>query len=417
MAHILVLELAGGNDVDILAAILARGDSFSFLTSDLACYQEQPAVAALLAEAEDCIECPGFIYAQVEAELARRHASRPFDALICIVDIRIVDAARLSQSLGLRFLDPQTAALLRDKFSVRQRLAARGVAQAGHRLATSEDEIMAAIEALGFPVLIKPCDGYASQNVVVIAGPEDLEPWISPVPSLAAQAMDYGLGVTSNQRFVVERYLTGSFIGCDTMTIGGRHHFLGVNEKVMCPPPSFTIKGGCFIPAAPGMEALQRYAFTLLDAVGFDFGAAHIEMMITAEGPQLIEINPRLVSAKIPRLMSYGLGRSVYADLVSLHLGEDAFLTQDHDTLFAVSRWITADRAGHLRGAILPDWTDPGVRSFEILKSEGAYVRPPFENVDRIGYVMTAAATRREAEALADRWVADVRLVIEPDSG
>ena len=416
MYHVLVLELAGGNDADILAAILARGDRFTFLTSDLACYREQPAVAAILAQAQDCIECPGFIYEEVEAELARRHASTPFDALVCIVDIRIVDAARLARSLGLRFLDPQTAALLRDKFSVRQRLEARGISQAGHRLATCEDEIMAAIEALGFPVLIKPCDGYASQNVVVIAGPEDLEPWISPVPSIASQAMDYGLGVSSNQRFVVERYLTGSFIGCDTMSMGGRHHFLGVNEKLMCPPPSFTIKGGCFMPTGPGMEALELYAFSLLDAVGFDFGAAHIEMMLTAEGPQLIEINPRLVSAKIPRLMGYGLGRSVYADLVSLHLGDGAFLAQEHDHLFAVSRWITADRAGLLQGVILPDWTDPGVRSFEILKKQGAHVRPPYENVDRIGYVMTAAGSRSEAEALAERWIGDLQLLIEPEA-
>ena len=415
MAHVLVLELAGGNDVDILDAIIARGDSFTFLTSDLASYQAQPAVGASLARAVERLECPGFVYEEVEGALAERHGHQPFEALVCMVDIRIVAAARLAQSLGLRFLNPDTAALLRDKFSARQRLQARGVPQAGHRLATSEDEILAAIEELGFPVLIKPCDGYASQNVVVIEGPEDLEPWISPAPSLAAQAMDYGLGVRSNQRFIIERYLTGSFIGCDTMSVGGRHHFLGLNEKVMCPPPSFTISGGCFIPAAPGMEAIRDYAFSLLDAVGFDFGAAHIEMMITADGPELIEINPRLVSAKIPRLMGYGLGRSVYADLVSLHLGESAFLMQDHERLFAVSRWITANRAGRLTRVILPEWHDPGVRSFEILKREGAPVRPPFENVDRVGYVMTAGANRSAAEALAERWIGDVQLVIAPE--
>ena len=415
MAHVLVLELAGGNDVDILEAITARGDTFTFLTSDLASYQAQPAVAAMLAQAVECLECPGFVYEEVEATLLERQRHHPFAALVCIVDIRIVAASRLSYRLGLRFLNPETAALLRDKFSVRQRLQACGVVQAGHRLAGSEDEILAAIEALGFPVLIKPCDGYASQNVVVIEGPEDLEPWISPVPSLAAQAVDYGLGVRSNQRFVIERYLTGSFIGCDTMSVDGRHHFLGLNEKLMCPPPSFTIRGGCFIPAAPGMEAIRDYAFSMLDAVGFDFGAAHIEMMITTEGPQLIEINPRLVSAKIPRLMGYGLGRSIYADLVSLHLGEGAFLTEDHESLFAVSRWIMADRVGHLTRVVLPEWVDPGLRSFEILKREGASVRPPFENVDRIGYVMTAGVSRVEAEALAERWVADVRLEIAPE--
>ena len=415
MAHVLVLELPGGNDFDVLEAILARGDAFTFLTSDLASYQAQQALAAILANAVACLEYPGFVYEEVEAALIDRHKCQPFDALICIVDIRIVAAARLAQRLGLRFLNPEVATLSRDKFSVRQQLEASGIPQAGYRLATCEDEIMAAIEELGFPVLIKPCDGYASQNIAVIESPNDLEPWISPVPYIAAHAMDYGLGIKSNQRFTVERYLTGAFVGCDTMSINGRHHFLGVNQKLMCPPPSFTIKGGCFIPAGPGMEAVRDYAFSLLDAISFDFGAAHIEMMITPDGPQLIEINPRLVSAKIPRLMSYGLGRSVYADLVSLHLGDTNFMDDFKDGRFAVSRWITADHSGRLTDVILPEWSDPGICSFEILKKPGDLVNPPLENVDRIGYVMTAASTRTEAETLANRWLSDVQLVIASD--
>ena len=415
MAHVLVLELPGGNDFDILEAILARGDTFTFLTSDLAGYQAQPALAPVLAQAVECLECPGFVYEEVEAALTMRHERQVYEALICIVDIRIVAAARLAKRLGLRFLNPAIAALSRDKFSVRQKLEASGIPQAGYRLATCEDEIMAAIEELGFPVLIKPCDGYASQNIAVIEGPDDLEPWISPVPYIAAQAMDYGLGVQSNQRFIVERYLTGDFIGCDTMSIDGRHHLVGINEKLMCPPPSFAIKGGCFLPAAPEMERIKDYAFSCLDAVGFDFGAAHIEMMITSDGPQLIEINPRLVSAKIPRLMSYGLRRPVYADLISLHLDDTTFLNVENDGHFAVNRWIMADSRGQLTRVTLPGWTDPRVRCFEILKKEGDHVGPPLENIDRIGYVITTAATRAQAEKLAERWVGDVQLVIEPD--
>ena len=163
------------------------------------------------------------------------------------------------------------------------------------------------------------------------------------------------------------------------------------------------------------MERIKDYAFSCLDAVGFDFGAAHIEMMITSDGPQLIEINPRLVSAKIPRLMSYGLRRPVYADLISLHLDDTTFLNVENDGHFAVNRWIMADSRGQLTRVTLPGWTDPRVRCFEILKKEGDHVGPPLENIDRIGYVITTAATRAQAEKLAERWVGDVQLVIEPD--
>ena len=45
MAHMLVLELPGVNDFDILKAILARSHTITFLTSDFGSYQTQPAFA------------------------------------------------------------------------------------------------------------------------------------------------------------------------------------------------------------------------------------------------------------------------------------------------------------------------------------------------------------------------------------
>ena len=41
--------------------------------------------------------------------------------------------------------------------------------------------------------------------------------------------------------------------------------------------------------------------------------------MLTDEGPRLVEINPRLVVARVVRLISAALGRSVQADLIMLH--------------------------------------------------------------------------------------------------
>lgn len=409
MAHLLVIELPGGNDFDILDAAFARGDDVTFLTSDLAVYRANEAVSERLRRVAACLEIPGFSEAEVEAVVMARHAQHPFDAVLCIVDIRVVAAARLARLLGVKGLAEETARLLRDKFSVRRRLDERGVEPSRFALASTRDEMQAAIEAIGYPAVIKPSDGYASQNVVLIEGPEDLEPWISPLDDLAANATDYGLGVRSNLRYLIEPYLIGAFIGCDVMSVDGEHHFLGVNEKVMAPPPSFAIEGGCFTPARHGWDDIKAYAFRLLDAVGFNYGASHIEMMLTKDGPRLIEINPRIVSAKIPRLMSLAYGRDLYRDLISLHLGQTDFLQMDRPERFAVSRWLMADREGVLDHVDAPN-LDKGSGFFEILKKPGDHLRPPFENVDRIGYVMTCADTREEAELLATRWIAGAAL-------
>jgi biotin carboxylase len=227
---------------------------------------------------------------------------------------------------------------------------------------------------------------------------------------------DYGLGVVANDRILVERYMTGRFIGVDTLTVDGRHRVLGVHEKLMFAPPSFAMRGSTFVPhtaATPVAPEIERYVFDLLDAVGYDCGATHIEMMLTDQGPRLIEINPRLVGAKMPRLVSHALGRSMHVDLIAVHLGLVSQTDAVERPTFGVIRWIVADRPGVLDAVQLPAWPDARIRSVEILKRAGDRVGPPFENADRIGFVMVCGEDRGHAEALADHFVAGARVLIE----
>ena len=412
MAHVLIVDLPGGNDSDIVQAALERGDTFTFLTSDISLYAAQSDVQVWLDQAEQVIEVPGFAYAEVEARVLRSHQAQPIEAVLCLLDIRLVESAKLSSALKLPHLNVQSAQLLRDKFSVRQRLLERGVPQQAFQLATSNDELIQAVQTLGLPVLIKPVDGYGSQNIVVLQDPEDLAPWMTPLNDMLPSHADYGLGVRANDRLVVERFMKGQIVGCDTVTLKGQHQLLGVNEKLFYEPPSFAIEGGCFIPNQGQFTELEAYVKALLDAVDFDWGYAHIEIMLTAEGPYVIEINPRLVGAKIARLVSMALGVSVHQHLIALHLGQADFLEPAPSGQVAVSRWLVADREGILDHIVLPDVDDPRIRTVDMLKHKGDAVRPPFENADRIGYVMTCAVSQQEAEALAENFVAHCQCVL-----
>jgi hypothetical protein len=60
---------------------------------------------------------------------------------------------------------------------------------------------------------------------------EDLDPLLSPLEDMLPSGADYGLGVTANDRMLVERNMTGIVLGCDTLTSAGRHTLLGVHEK------------------------------------------------------------------------------------------------------------------------------------------------------------------------------------------
>jgi biotin carboxylase len=410
MAHLLIIELPGGNDTDILQAAIDRGDSFTLLTADLALYQQQPAVNALLHHAHDCINVPRFDMQAVESQVLAAHRVKPFDAVLCLLDIRLIETATLAQTLGLKYLNLKSAQLLRDKFSVRQRLLERGIAQPLFALATSNEELKKAVDHIGLPVLIKPSDGYGSQNIVVIEHEDDLAPWMSPLEDMLPSRADYGLGVKANDRLLIEQYMQGVVIGCDTLTQNGQHTLVGVNEKLFFEPPSFAIRGGCFMPNKGQFNAIEAYVFALLDAVEFDCGATHIELMLHADGLSLIEINPRLVGAKIPRLINLACKRSIHSDLIDVHLGIPVTYFSEASEV-AVTRWLVASEIGTLAKVELPIANDPRVACIEILKHAGDPVRPPMENADRVGYVMSCAPTRQEADEAAENFLKNTLLL------
>ncbi|MDE2303736.1 MAG: ATP-grasp domain-containing protein, partial [Sphingomonadales bacterium] len=345
MSHLLVIELPGGEDGDILVAAREEGHRVSLLTADPAHYRRQPALAALLEGCEQVIDAGDFAQAAPLPRLLALHAASRFDAVLCLQDLRIIEAARIARALGLAHLNPATAALCRDKAAVRARLAAAGIAQPPARRVRGPRGLIAAAEALGPPLVIKPIDGFGSQNIFALRDAADLALLRARPEIIAGAPGGYGLGVAARGALLVERMLTGELVGCDTFTAAGRHHLLGVNHKQMFTPPSFAIRSGCFCPNTGQYAAIEAHVCALLDAIGFNHGAAHIELMLTDAGPVLIEINPRLVGARLPRLISAARRRSIHSDLIALHL-EGALPRPAVAPRCAATRWLAAPRAG-----------------------------------------------------------------------
>jgi biotin carboxylase len=411
MAHLLLIEAPGGNDFDLFETALAQGHQVTFFTADSSYYAKNGALKNYLALAKQIVEVQPFDYDEFEKRAVEIHQRDPFDALLCLIDTRIIEAAKLAERLKLRFLNPKSAVALRDKFTVRTILASKGISQPEFALATNNQQLRDAIENMGFPVLVKPCDGYGSQNIATFLSEDDLNPLLDPLDDYLPCHTDYGFGVKANDRLLVERYISGQMVGCDTLTRNGKHLMLGINEKLMYPPPSCAIKGSCFPSDRYEVSTVQDYVFSILDALDFNDGVTHTEILLTEAGPLLVEVNPRLVGAKIPRLLNLALGRSIHTDVIDLHLGKPLpELPYQTECGFAVSRWIITDVTGILEEVILPSIADPGIRHVEILKKPGNSVSYPYQNADRIGYIMTLGETREQAERLADNYIAQVQV-------
>ena len=167
MAHLLIIDLPGGNDSDILEAAKRRGDQVTFLTSDLDMYLNQAAIKPYMDAAYQLIEVKDFAFEAVLAKVLAVHQMLPIEAVLCLIEIRLLDASKLATVLGTHYLNLNSAVLLRDKYSVRRCLAQKGIIQPEFALATTTEEIKSAIHKLGLPLLIKP-QIYEKSRVTVL---------------------------------------------------------------------------------------------------------------------------------------------------------------------------------------------------------------------------------------------------------
>jgi len=116
-----------------------------------------------------------------------------------------------------------------------------------------------------------------------------------------------------NDRLVVQEYVTGTEYVVDTFSYEGIHTVTDVCQyhKVDNGPYMAVYESMEWLsPATPGLDDAISYARCVLDAVGMRFGAAHVELMLTREGPRLIEIGARPHGGGHPRFCRVATGDS-----------------------------------------------------------------------------------------------------------
>jgi L-amino acid ligase C-terminal domain 2/ATP-grasp domain len=262
--------------------------------------------------------------------------------LISSTDVWAVPGAELAFERGLPGIDPEVVRLLRDKVRVRDLLHQKGLsAFAPFELDATEASLDQLASAVGLPAVIKDTAGTGSQNVWLVRGREDLARFHREV----AGAMLHG-------KLFAEPFLAGPVYSAETLTWAGRTRLLGMSSRLMSPQPRFREEVTAFPVALPPGElhSIERWVDEVLAVLGYTDRFAHVEVAMTVDGPQLIEVNARIGGALVGESMCRALGVNVYAGLVDLALGRrprllDAPLTDGPAVAFVLSY---PERAGEL---------------------------------------------------------------------
>lgn len=206
----------------------------------------------------------------------------------------------LAERLGLRGQVPALRAARRNKFDMKEAARAAGLACARAARCHVEADLDAFVAEVGWPVVLKTPEGAATVQVYRCDDPGTLHTRLREIlhhPNLFHAPAPFAL---------IEEYLPGPEIVVNTFTDEGGTFVTDVwrYEKAWGPQGDNLYREIRLAdPAAPDLAPVLPYALRLVEAVGIRYGAAHLEIKATPDGPKMVEIAARLAGARMPQLI------------------------------------------------------------------------------------------------------------------
>lgn len=202
-------------------------------------------------------------------------------------------ADRLSAAVGTPGNGLGMSDARRDKYEMIEALRRAGVPCARQTRTADPEEAVAWAEEQGrYPVVVKPLSSAGSDGVVVCDGPAAVRAAARDV--LSAPNM-FG---EENAAVLVQSYLRGTEYIVDTVSCDGERYVCGIweYEKRLLPSGKNIYNRDLLVDPASAPEAaeLAAYADRVLEALDIRWGPAHAEIILTEDGPVLVEIGTRL---------------------------------------------------------------------------------------------------------------------------
>lgn len=321
MAHVLVLS--GRRTVEMLKA---AGHRVGLVSASI------PFDLTLLADTPIAVDVDD--WDTVIARVERVHRLNPFDAVVTQLEHLLPLAGRLRERLGLAGgITERVARDCNDKAATSRLLARAGIPVARFRVIDRVEDAT----ALGLPVIVKPRDASSAAGLALCETDEEAR---AAVADILNDGRDTAL---------IEEYLRGSEISVFAARVAGRTHMIICLEARVGPPPKF-VKLGADYPSDLDPAVMARVTDLTdraLAAVGLDNWVATVQMMLTADGPRVMEINPRVPGGQTVELIAMTTGYEPTMVAVRAALGRPP-TAGPRRTAFAWYRCLTFEQAGRL---------------------------------------------------------------------
>jgi biotin carboxylase len=335
------------------------------------------------------------------AEIGRRHDVK--GVMTFAADRAVPVVAGAAKVLGLPGIGTETAHLMTNKIAMRRRLADAGVTQPRFAALRHVREIRTAVEAVGFPAVLKPSDSAGQRGLFLVLSIDDIE-----------RHLHAALAQSTDEEAILESYHSGLEVNGLLVARGGDVTVITLSDRRRPPGIGFGVALAHIYPSTLYGDALaevERVGRATVHALGLEDGIAYPQVIWGDDGvARLIEVAARIPAGQMDSVARYGVGVDLIEIALRQALGQrvpDRLVEPKLQQPMAIS-FLTAE-PGPLPTGRLVDVSGlervlafPGVVEADLYFQQGETIRPVQVDGDRRGYVIALGATNLDAVERAE---------------
>lgn len=338
-------------------------------------------------------------------DAARKHQ---IDGIMTLAtDMPMRSVAAVAKEMGLVGIDSDTALKATNKVEMRKALQEGGVPIPKFYKVANEEEYMEAVSNFTASFIVKPADSSGSRGVFKVQDINDQK--------TIRKAYEYCRPYSKVGDVVVEEYMSGDEISVETLSIDGECHVIQITDKLTTGSPHY-VEMGHSQPTRLGKNIAKRIkevAIAANKALGIKNGPSHTEIIVTSEGPKIVELGARLGGDCITtHLVPLSTGVNMVECCIKIALGEEPDIEPKWNKGSAIRYF--RQHAGIIKriDGIEEANRIPGVYQISIIHGVGEEVTEIDSSAARMGFVIAQKDTPEEAIAQCEKALDCINVVI-----
>lgn len=333
-------------------------------------------------------------------EAAKRHKIDGVMTLATDMPMRTV--AAVAKECGLVGVTEETAIKATDKSVMREALRVAGVPIPKFFRVGNEEQFKTAVESIEGSFMVKPADSSGSRGILKVEDRGGLD-----------SAYEYTKQFSHNGVVVVEECMIGPEVSIETLAIDGEVHVIQITDKMTTGAPHFVEMGHTQPTRLDCADEIRKVAIAANKAVGIENGPSHTEIIVTKDGPKIVEIGARLGGDCITtHLVPLSTGVNMVEACIRIALGEKLDITPTLHRGSAI-RYFQQHAGVVERIEGLEEAENmPGVKQVSIVHGVGEQITEITDSGSRMGFVIAQGSDANDAAEKCEKALETIKVEI-----